>query len=423
MKQRAIGWIGVVVVLVILGSCATGADSAGGGDRAGTSGGTGDGAAGEGARRDIDRPYSPWPVSVDRGFQEGAVVSTAGISFSHAPGWYFASSQPTEGPIGGDNGPAASDVAFVVRIADTAAYFDADVGQKLSTLQGGTELYGSIVRRPWSPETVPTRPDTADPRTSAIRYLQWLEQIPGEVVWSDESVAGGSGSTRRPLFLALVEERSGEVLHALAWTHIDDAEVVVRMSGPAQGVRNNLPDLIRLVKTLAPAGAEGDRRGNTPAGAQAGTVAPPSSGGSSGSGGQSGPGGPGGGPTTPTASFRRIPEGLQFSDPTGAWRWSRDLVDGFVVARTDPSTGASGTAGTGGSSRGGGGDTATTPGTAQNEAVEVAMWADGDGFAFQPLSEGIDEAAVRRLLQENVSLRRAVGAGPLGDAGTQGGRR
>lgn len=263
MNRSALGLLGLILGFAILGSCATGPGQGRGDDAPAPS------EALETQRR-VARAYSPWPVAIDRDFRESAILTTADISFSHAPGWYFV-----------DNSDAGeTDIGVVVRIADTTAFFEIDTGRKLAALQEGDALYGRIVIA----STDDPDADDPDARRDA-RFLQWLSVIPGEVVWSDESVRD-DGS---PLYLALLQRETEENLYAIAWFASEDREVILRLAGPAPSVRDNFPDLIRLAKTVT-------FTDSTP------------------------------------LSFRRIPGGLQFSDSTGRWRWNKDLAQGFILS-------------------------------------------------------------------------------------------
>ncbi|MFP4331372.1 MAG: hypothetical protein ACLFP6_11695 [Spirochaetaceae bacterium] len=158
----------------------------------------------------------------------------------------------------------------------------------------------------------------------------------------------------------------GDFFSAIAWRRLADHEIVVRIAGPEEAVRESVPDLIRLAKSVGP--GVGDRTGDT--GSSTGTAdtetAPVSA-----------------------AATRRTPSGLQFSDPTGTWRWSADLADGFIVTATAP------------------------------PRVRVAVWSDEEAVRFQvlPAEDGAYDAAARddrvqTLLRDSITLR---GAAPGGD--------
>lgn len=355
----------VVSVLAIFAGCA----SVGGA-------GDGDAAAGEdAAMRALAQPkrYSPWPVAVDRGFRDGAILTTSWIAFSHPAGWYFRPTTATApatttataaGATGsaGSAGSAASagastgELNVQVLIDRTTSFAEADTGRKLSALGGGGQLVGRVIAAPWEggsdapPSTrflqwvAGTRGDSAaadSPATDAAAGA--VAETNGTVVWSDESVTApaAGGGEPRPLFLALLQHgpASDERLHAIAWQQLADREVVVELIGPAAAIRDTFPDMIRLAKTVGP-------------GVGAGAVI-------DGSPGTDGAPDTDGAPTetAPAAgATRRLPGGLQFSDPTGTWRWSADLADGFVVTSSAP------------------------------PRLHIAVWQDDDAVRFQAVS-------------------------------------
>ncbi|MDA3948949.1 MAG: hypothetical protein PF508_06960, partial [Spirochaeta sp.] len=322
--------------------CASVGDRARGGEGATTGVATDDDAA----MRALARPrtYSPWPVVVDRGFREGAVLATDELSFSHPAGWYF---QPVAEPVG----PAAFQLDVQVYINRTTPFAAADAGRKLALMSGGGRLTGRVIAAPLN-----DAPDVS----AAARFLQWVAWAAGDdasddpdntaatgdtgpatatVVWSDESVTTPSANDRqpRPLYLALIRPGADadDTLYAIAWQRLAEREIVVELAGPGDAVRDTIPDLIRLAKTVAP-------------GAPA------------------------------TAATRRLPGGLQFSDPTGAWRWTADLSDGFIVTATEP------------------------------PRVRVAVWHDDEVVRFQEVSadaDAVTDPRVVMLLRDATALR------------------
>jgi hypothetical protein len=340
---RIVSIVSTVAGIAVITGCASVGDTSRDGEGA-TAAVAGDEDA---AMRALARPrtYSPWPVAVDRGFREGAVLATDELSFSHPAGWYF---QPVAEPVG----RAAFQLDVQVYINRTTAFAAADAGRKLALMSGGGRLTGRVIAAPR---------DDAPGGAEATRFLQWVAWTAGDgasgdtaatVVWSDESVARPSTNDPRPLYLALIRPGTDadDTLYAIAWQRLADREIVVQLAGPDGAVRDTFPDLIRLAKTVAPGAGDGQPGAGAPA----------------------------------TAATRRLPGGLQFSDPTGAWRWTADLADGFIVTATEP------------------------------PRVRVAVWHEDEVVRFQEISAddtAVTDPRVATLLRDAIALRGTASGG------------
>jgi len=277
--------------------------------------------------------FSPWPATVTQSFRETAWVGTDWIGFSHPEGWRLAITAPNE-------------IAIILP--------DDEVTGRVALLP----RYGT--------------PPAANDRLPAgtARFLQWAGMLPGEVVWSDETVAGTPGDPRE-IFIA-VSSTDDRRATGLIWQAAKDGEVIIEYTGSREAVEDATRGMILTAKTVTiPAEAAG---------------------------------GPG----------RRLETGLTFApppgNPDGRWRWREDLAAGFVLSLspgTDAEAAPGGTAEPGESA---------APAVADGRGApsiehRVAVWRDEAGtFSFDVLSETEPpEGELRALLTEYLGYREVEG--------------
>ncbi|MFP4151786.1 MAG: hypothetical protein ACLFSV_03020 [Alkalispirochaeta sp.] len=311
------------------------------------------------------RYFSPWPASVTPSFRETAYVATDWIGFSHPEGWRFATTAPAE-------------IAIILP--------DDDVTGRIALLPRDGTSAGATGTLP----------------ASTARFLQWADALPGEIVWSDETI-GGSRDNPREIFIAISATKDEQVT-GLIWQEAADREVVIEYTGSRGAVESATRGMIRTAKTVAIPEAESGSTGDRPAPS-------PEANGEDRLSRRTG------------AGRRRLETGLTFAAPAGTeiarWRWQEDLATGFVLSLAGDvaDEAAPGTPGV----NDGTGEPDTPVDATETPDVDdpattaapyrVAVWQDEGGtFSFDLLSETEPpDGELRALLTEYLSYREVEG--------------